>query len=114
MKNPDPQDLRRAASLFKALSHPDRLRIACRLTDGESLTQTELLQETGWPQSTMARHVGVLRRAGLVVGERHGAEVELRAVEAVKDLMAAVCDWRHPETGERFARNYGDKAVEAA
>lgn len=108
MKNPDPGDLKRAARLFKALSHPDRLRVACRLTDGDELTQRELLEETGWPQSTMARHVGELRRAGLLRGERHGSEVALEALPVVAELMAAVCEWRHPETGDAFVRRYGN------
>ena len=42
-RNPDPRDLRRAASIFKVLSHPDRLRLACLLSSGTPTTQKELI-----------------------------------------------------------------------
>ena len=57
----DPADVRRASKLFKALSHPSRLEIACRLVDCPPKTQKELIDELGWPQSSMARHLAPLR-----------------------------------------------------
>lgn len=90
----DDQDFDQAAEVFKALVHPDRLRLACVLGDGRVTTQRDLLEEFDWPQSSMARHVAVLRRAGLVEAERHGSEVHLRlAGEVGSELMTTVCDW---------------------
>ena len=95
---PDPEDVDRATSLFKVLSHPDRLRLACRLGDGEETTQKELIEEFDWPQSTMARHLAALRQAGLVEGEREGAEVILRMTTPVGlELIDLVCEWLHGE-----------------
>lgn len=101
----DPSDVRRAADLFKVLAHPDRLKLACALGDGRVTTQTELLQEFDWPQSTLARHLAALRHAGLVVGEREGPEVLLRLGSPIGvTLMETVCDWLH-ETAGRPARD---------
>lgn len=95
-EDPEPEDVRRAATLFKVLSHPDRLRLACRLGDGRETTQKELLEEFDWPQSTMARHLAALRHAGLVVAERNGAEVLLRMSTPVGlRLIDTVCEWLH-------------------
>jgi DNA-binding transcriptional ArsR family regulator len=89
-------DVRKAAELFKVLSHPDRLRLACRIGVGDGVTQKELVDELGWPQSTTARHIAELRRAGLVAAERDGVEVRLRLGSPVGlQLMETVCEWVH-------------------
>ena len=86
--NPTPREMRRAVSLFKVLSHPDRVRLACSLGDGRITTQKQLVEEFGWPQSTAARHIIALRNAGLVSAERDGSEVLLRmANPIVLDLL---------------------------
>jgi DNA-binding transcriptional ArsR family regulator len=106
MRNPDPQDLRRAAGIFKVLSHPARLQVACLLMTGSPMTQKQLIEKLGWPQSTMARHVSALRRLGLVTATRSGQEVLLEMGSPVAEhLMDAVCEWVHPETGEQFSGN---------
>ena len=71
----DPKDVRRAATIFKVLSHPDRLTIVCRLFGVHGITQKDLIEELGWPQSTMARHIGQLRDRGLIDATRHGTDV---------------------------------------
>ena len=99
----DPDDMRRASVIFKALSHPSRLRIACELMGGRVCTQKELVEELGWPQSTMARHLAKLRDTGLIEATRQGQEITLQLAGPVaRQLMVAVCHWVHPETGERF------------
>jgi len=93
-----PAEMRRAVALFKVLSHPDRLRLACALGDGRVTTQKELVEEFGWPQSTAARHLAALRSAGLVTAERDGAEVHLRLGNPVAlHLLETVCSWVHEE-----------------
>lgn len=97
-------EVRRAASLFRILSHPDRLRLACRLGDGRTTTQKALIDEFGWSQPTTARHLAALREAGLVVAERDGAEVRLRMGDEIGlHLMTAVCDWLHRPAPEPAA-----------
>lgn len=96
-RQPTEVELRDASHVFKALSHPDRLRLTCLLAEREGVTQHELVDELGWPQSTVARHLGTLRERGLVVGERNGAEVVLEATAMPRLLLDAVCEWMHPE-----------------
>ena len=93
---PTEGELKRASQVFKALSHPDRLRLTCLLAERDGVTQHELVDELGWPQSTVARHVGTLRDRGLVVGERQGAEVVLAAAAMPRFLLDTVCEWMHP------------------
>lgn len=98
LPEPTPEDVRRASALFKVLSHPDRLALACRLGDGRETTQTELLEVFDWPQSTMARHLAALRQVGLVAAERAGAEVVLRLATPLSlQLLETVCGWLHGE-----------------
>jgi DNA-binding transcriptional ArsR family regulator len=105
----DPQDFKRAARIFKALSHPGRLQIACLLGSGRYRTQRDLIEQLGWPQSTVARHIGSLRSGGLITSKRCGTEVHLELVEPVAHkLMSAVCEWVDPETGEGFSRKFRD------
>ena len=107
----NPKDIRRAASIFKVLSHPDRLTIVCKLFGKTGLTQKELIGDLGWPQSSMARHIGRLRDGGLVEATRHGTEIHLElAGDVTKNLMSAMCDWVHPETGEQFTTEYRQSA----
>lgn len=96
LDRPTPAETRRAVGLFKVLSHPDRLRLACALGDGRVTTQKELVEEFGWPQSTAARHVAALRAAGLITAERDGTEVLLRMGNPVAlHLLETVCAWVH-------------------
>lgn len=104
MPLPDRADLHRAARIFQGLAHPHRIQIACSLANGRAATQKELMEELGWPQSTMARHIAELRARGLVRGTRHGNQVYLELAGTVTPrLLRAVCDWVHPDTHEAFA-----------
>lgn len=95
------QEIARASQLFRALSHPDRLKLLCVLSDGEATNQKNLVEITGWPQSTVARHLAALRDSGLVEGERRGTEIWLRLSGNLGvDLMGTVCHWLHePDSG---------------
>jgi ArsR family transcriptional regulator len=100
----DAKDLRRAASIFKALSNPNRLQIICLLSEGPPTTQKELVEVLGWPQSTMSQHLTALRERGLVVAKRQGRELHLElSGKGVRDLMNSVCDWVPASTDESFS-----------
>lgn len=83
------------ALLLKALGHPLRVKIVCGLLK-EACTQTHISVSLEIPQSSVAQHVDVLRRAGIVRGERSGTEVLLSVDDkrAAKILKAAC---RHGE-----------------
>ena len=93
-----PAQRERAVGLFKVLSHPDRLRLACALRDGRVTTQKGLVEEFGWPQSTVARHVAALRSMGLIHAERDGTEVHLSLGNPIAlHMVGLVCDWVHED-----------------
>ena len=104
-----PGDLKRASKIVQVLSHPSRLRIVCEMSDGQPTTRKALIARMGRPQSTMARHLKALRDLGLITATRKGQEVVLEVGSPVAgDLMSAVCDWVHPETGEHFTSKHSD------
>jgi len=104
-----PREMSRAVGLFKVLSHPDRLRLACALGDGRITTQKELVEEFGWPQSTAARHVAALRRAGLITAERDGTEMLLQLGNPVAlHLLETVCDWVRDDPDRRGSSPFHD------
>lgn len=97
MKRTD-REIRRAAQVFKALSHPQRLRIACQLMDGECPSQKQLVEELGLPQSSVARLLEPLRSSGLVVGVRRGTELHLSAQgEVLGKMLDAMCQLVHEQ-----------------
>ncbi|MFJ4617270.1 DUF5937 family protein [Streptomyces sp. NPDC088812] len=57
-----------------ALSHPVRMRI-CRLLARSAYTTTELAQVHGMTAPEISRHVGVLKKAGLITTRRRGRYV---------------------------------------
>jgi len=76
------------ADLFKALSHPARIRVLELLVDGDR-TIGELAEQTGLELSHLSQQVAVLKRAGLVDSQRLRSNV--------------LCTLRHPETAQLLA-----------
>jgi ArsR family transcriptional regulator len=62
------------AELFRALSHPARIRILETLAMGER-SVGELQPEIGIELSHLSQQLGVLRRAGLVLTRKEGQSV---------------------------------------
>ncbi|MDO8390796.1 MAG: metalloregulator ArsR/SmtB family transcription factor [Actinomycetota bacterium] len=62
------------AELFRALSHPARIRILEALATREQ-SVSEMQPEIGIELSHLSQQLGVLRRAGLVVTRKEGQSV---------------------------------------
>lgn len=62
------------AEMFRALSHPARIRIIETLATGE-LSVGEMQPEIGIELSHLSQQLGVLRRAGLVTCRKEGQSV---------------------------------------
>ena len=70
---------RHRARVLKALGHPTRLFLVHHLARGETCV-CELADLVGADVSTVSRHLGVLRDAGILADERRGAQVFYRLV----------------------------------
>lgn len=69
----------RAELIFKAMADTTRQRLL-RLLTGHELTVTELVEIVGQPQSTVSRHLKVLRESGLLRDRRFGNTVRYAAL----------------------------------
>ena len=76
------------AEFCKGLSDPKRLMILHELTTGEK-SVGELSETLGLKQSNTSQHVGVLRKAGIIVPRRDGNTVYYRLVSS---SIADACD----------------------
>jgi DNA-binding transcriptional ArsR family regulator len=74
-----PGAYRRQARILKALASESRLAIVHRLSAGESCV-CDLVTLVGTDQSTVSKHLAVLRDAGIVDAERRGQHSFYRLV----------------------------------
>lgn len=72
-------DFRQQARILKALSHEARLLIVHRLSEGEC-SAGELTGLVGLDQSTVSKHLAVLRNLGMIDDRREGSTVIYRLV----------------------------------
>lgn len=95
-----PRLLRQRADIFKALGHPDRLRIVDDLAAGERCV-CDLVKSVGSSWSTVSRHLAVLKRAGVVSDEKRGLQVFYTlALPCVLSFMACLAATRKGESVE--------------
>jgi ArsR family transcriptional regulator len=86
-----------ASGLLRVLADPMRLRLL-RVLAREALNVSELTAVLGLAQSGVSRHLGLLRKAGLVVEERKGAFAWYRlAPEADNGPHAPLWRWLRTE-----------------
>ena len=67
------------AGVFAALGDPTRLAVLEAVATTGPITATELASELPITRQAVAKHLGVLRDAGLVTGERSGRETRYEA-----------------------------------
>jgi len=82
-------------AVFKALGDPTRHLISQVLSHQE-LAVNELAESLQMPQSTVSRHLRVLREAGLVTDRREGVTVYCRVLPDVSGddpLACSICRW---------------------
>ncbi len=76
------------AEVLKTLADPNRLRIICYLSKGESCV-CEIKEELGISQQLTSHHVHVLLDAGLLKLRREGTRCNY---SIDRDFLACVCD----------------------
>jgi ArsR family transcriptional regulator, arsenate/arsenite/antimonite-responsive transcriptional repressor len=72
MEKPNLKRYESRARIVKALAHPTRLFVVDKLAEHEYCVD-ELTAMVGCDTSTMSKHLGILRNAGVVVDEKRGA-----------------------------------------
>lgn len=66
------------AHFFKALGDRTRLEILKMLSEGKSLTVTEIYQKLGHAQNLISHHLACLKNCGLVTADKQGKQVFYR------------------------------------
>lgn len=93
------------AKLCQALAHPIRLRIINTLKDGVKPVN-EIVSVVDEAQSTVSRHLGVLRSAGILERHRKGTEVfyeiSIPKIVEVCELMHTVLIEQETHRAELF------------
>jgi len=84
------KQIARMAGLFKAISHPVRLKMLCLLRDQE-LSVGTLLAEMECSGANVSQHLNILRRQE-IIGSRKEANVVYNRIidEGVVEMMAAL------------------------
>jgi len=78
------------AEIFKALGDPVRLRLFQLLAGRDELCVCHLTEALDLPQSTVSRHLGVLRHAGLVQTRRGGKWMHYRLTDGLASRIATL------------------------
>ena len=89
--NLSPELLDIIAERFKALAEPARLRILNALREGEK-TVSELMEETGFGQANVSKHLQMLHTLGFVERRKEGLYVLYRlADESIMTMCDVMC-----------------------
>jgi len=78
------------AEIFKALGDPVRLRLFQLLANRDELCVCHLTEALDLPQSTVSRHLGVLRHAGLVQTRREGKWMHYCLTDGLASRLAVL------------------------
>jgi ArsR family transcriptional regulator len=68
------------ARVFKALADPARVKAMSMLLNADEVCACDIAEGIGKSQATTSHHLGILRKAGLVTGEKRGTWVYYRAL----------------------------------
>lgn len=89
----DKKKMEDMAELLKILAHPVRLCIVRRLWMKGTCNVTCMQECLEMPQSTVSQHIGKLRQAGIIAGERNGLEIYYSLEdERVRRILAVLFD----------------------
>jgi ArsR family transcriptional regulator, arsenate/arsenite/antimonite-responsive transcriptional repressor len=102
----DPRIIELAEAL-KTLADPNRLRIMCFLSRGESCV-CDIETELGISQQLTSHHVNVLREAGFLTlrkeGTRYNYSIDRVFLERVNGIFGEYLDHRNVACGERGSK----------
>jgi predicted transcriptional regulator len=104
-------DMLDAVSALSALAQPTRLRAFQLIVRAEpaGLVAADLEQSLALPRNTVATHLGVLARAGLVADDRRDGVAKFRVQAALIDSLMLLLSGR--TAGDTPARPRGEHAI---
>ena len=77
--------------IFKALSHPLRLQIACGLLMKDECNVSKMVEKLGVSQPTVSQHLNILKNAGIIQNQRKGTQICYRVInEKVKSIIKSM------------------------
>lgn len=77
--------------VFKALAHPTRLELIKALAEEGSKCVCELVERSQFDQSTISKHLSILKAAGIVTSTKEGLNVIYRLnMECVYSFMKCI------------------------
>lgn len=83
----DNKEYMKKSDILKAIAHPVRLCIVRGLINNQC-NVTKMQECLNLPQSTVSQHLGKLKAAGIIEGERNGLEICYKVVnEQVKEIV---------------------------
>lgn len=75
MKQEKSIDIMKYSEIFKALSHPTRLTIACNLMKKSECNVSKMSECLNIPQPTVSQHLAILKNAKVITGYRNGNQI---------------------------------------
>jgi DNA-binding transcriptional ArsR family regulator len=97
------------SDVFNAIAEPRRREIVDLLAMGAQRDVSELVMKLGIPQPAVSKHLGVLRKVGLVEVEKAG---QRRVYRLKPEQLKPVHDW--VQSFERFWTDQLERIQEAA
>ena len=80
------------AAYFSVLAEPTRLKIMHAVCNGER-SVSEIVAETGATQTNVSRHLGLMRRHGVLIRRREGTQIFYRVADpTMVELCRTVCN----------------------
>lgn len=93
MKKYSDDTLGKIAEILKVMSEPMRLKILQSLHEGEQ-SVSEILNTTEGHQANISKHLGILRRMGLVACRKDGLNVYYRlSDESIFEICNCICEY---------------------
>lgn len=79
------------AAIFKAISHPVRIKIVFGLMKKDECNVTKMVENLKVPQPTVSQHLNVLKSANIIEGFRNGNQICYKLTnETVKQIISAL------------------------
>ena len=79
------------SEIFKALSHPTRVKIIAGLIIKNECNVSKMVEGLGIPQPTVSQHLNILKSARIIEGYRKGNQICYKVVnEQVKKIFSVL------------------------